>query len=116
METLRNMETPQKSMPGLEEGALAWRPAVFGREYTPLEIGEARVAQVVAQARAGLEALQQADGHWVFELEADATMPAEFIFLEHFLGEIDQGARGQDRGLSPRDAGGSWRLVAVCRR
>jgi hypothetical protein len=44
-------------MPGLEESALAWRPAAFGREYTPLEIGEAGVAQVVAQAGAALEAM-----------------------------------------------------------
>ena len=77
-------------MPGLEEGALAWRPAVLGRESTPLKIGEADVARVIAQARAGLEALQRADGHWVFELEADATIPAEYVLLEHFLGEIDQ--------------------------
>ena len=33
--------------------------------------------------------LQHADGHWVFELEADATIPAEYVLLEHFLGEID---------------------------
>jgi squalene-hopene/tetraprenyl-beta-curcumene cyclase len=84
------METPPQSMPGLEEGALAWRPAAFGREYQPREIGAPGVAHVVAQARAGLEAMQQADGHWVFELEADATIPAEYVFLEHFLGEIDQ--------------------------
>jgi squalene-hopene/tetraprenyl-beta-curcumene cyclase len=77
-------------MPGLEESASAWQPTEFGREYTPLVLSEASVAEVVAQARAGLEAMQQADGHWVFELEADATMPAEYVFLEHFLGEIDQ--------------------------
>jgi hypothetical protein len=27
-------------MPGLEESAMAWRPAAFGRVYTPLKIGE----------------------------------------------------------------------------
>ncbi|MBC5822663.1 MAG: squalene--hopene cyclase [Candidatus Eremiobacteraeota bacterium] len=32
---------------------------------------------------------QRADGHWVFELEADATIPAEYIMLGHFLDEID---------------------------
>ena len=30
-------------------------------------------------------ALQHVDGHWVFELEADATIPAEFILLQHYL-------------------------------
>ena len=28
-------------------------------------------------------------GHWAFELEADATIPAEYILLQHYLGEID---------------------------
>ena len=30
---------------------------------------------------------QRADGHWVFELEADATIAAEYVVLQHFLGE-----------------------------
>jgi squalene-hopene/tetraprenyl-beta-curcumene cyclase len=34
--------------------------------------------------------LQRADGHWAFELEADATIPAEYILLDHFLGTINQ--------------------------
>jgi squalene-hopene/tetraprenyl-beta-curcumene cyclase len=32
---------------------------------------------------------QQDDGHWVFVLEADATIPAEYIMLKHFLDEVD---------------------------
>ncbi|HVC57013.1 MAG TPA: squalene--hopene cyclase [Stellaceae bacterium] len=36
-----------------------------------------------------LLARQHADGHWVFELEADATIPAEYILLQHYLGTID---------------------------
>src|SRR5947207_3481974 len=31
--------------------------------------------------------LQRDDGHWAFELEADATIPAEYILLVHHLGE-----------------------------
>ncbi|HSZ75348.1 MAG TPA: squalene--hopene cyclase [Rhizomicrobium sp.] len=30
---------------------------------------------------------QRADGHWVFELEADATIPAEYVLLVHHLAE-----------------------------
>src|SRR5262245_4329114 len=30
---------------------------------------------------------QRADGHWVFELEADATIPSEYVLLVHYLGE-----------------------------
>jgi squalene-hopene/tetraprenyl-beta-curcumene cyclase len=40
----------------------------------------------VARASAALQRHQRADGHFVFELEADATIPAEFVLLTHFLG------------------------------
>jgi squalene-hopene/tetraprenyl-beta-curcumene cyclase len=43
----------------------------------------------IAAAERALLARQRPDGHWVFELEADATIPAEYIILEHFLDEID---------------------------
>ena len=38
-------------------------------------------------AEAALTHRQQADGHWVFEFEADATIPAEYVLLVHYLGE-----------------------------
>ena len=38
-------------------------------------------------AAAALRSAQRADGHWVFELEADATIPAEYVLLTHYLGE-----------------------------
>src|SRR5262245_42637149 len=41
----------------------------------------------IEAASAALIALQKSDGHWVFELEADATIPAEYILLRHYLGE-----------------------------
>ncbi len=43
--------------------------------------------EAVDRATAGLLKLQRADGHWVFELEADATIPAEYVLLRHYLGE-----------------------------
>jgi squalene-hopene/tetraprenyl-beta-curcumene cyclase len=46
--------------------------------------------EAVARAGAALARRQNADGHWVFPLEADATIPAEYVLLEHFLDRIDQ--------------------------
>src|SRR6516164_5256206 len=43
----------------------------------------------VRRASESLLALQRADGHWVFELEADATIPSEYILLQHYLGRIE---------------------------
>ncbi|WP_010215761.1 terpene cyclase/mutase family protein [Sphingomonas sp. PAMC 26621] len=39
------------------------------------------------RAAAALAGRQKDDGHWVFELEADATIPAEYVLLRHYLGE-----------------------------
>ena len=39
------------------------------------------------KATSALLAAQRDDGHWVFELEADATIPAEYVLLRHFRGE-----------------------------
>ena len=38
-------------------------------------------------ATKSLMSAQRADGHWVFELEADATIPAEYVLMRHYLGE-----------------------------
>src|SRR5207302_8802500 len=43
--------------------------------------------QSIEAATRALLALQQRDGHWVFELEADATIPAEYVLLRHYLAE-----------------------------
>lgn len=41
----------------------------------------------IASARDALLKRRQSDGHWVFELEADATIPSEYVLLRHYLGE-----------------------------
>src|SRR5437868_9773918 len=41
---------------------------------------------IQAATRALLEQ-QKPDGHWVFELEADSTIPAEYVLLRHYLAE-----------------------------
>src|SRR5947208_10706461 len=30
---------------------------------------------------------QQPDGHWIYELEADATIPAEYVLMVHYFAE-----------------------------
>ncbi len=59
----------------------------FPSETSEIEFG---VEGHVADAAEALLALQKADGHWIFELEADSTIPSEYIFLEHYLDEVDQ--------------------------
>jgi squalene-hopene/tetraprenyl-beta-curcumene cyclase len=45
------------------------------------------VERGIDAASRALLALQRPDGHWVFELEADATIPAEYVLLRHYLAE-----------------------------
>jgi len=43
----------------------------------------------ITRAVGALNRKQRHDGHFVFELEADATIPAEYVLLEHFLDRVD---------------------------
>jgi squalene-hopene/tetraprenyl-beta-curcumene cyclase len=52
---------------------------------------DAALDTVIATATEALIAERAADGHWCFELEADCTIPAEYVMLGHFLDEIDTG-------------------------
>lgn len=50
---------------------------------------DAALDSTIDDATRELIALQHDDGHWCFELEADCTIPAEYVMLGHFLDEID---------------------------
>ena len=48
------------------------------------------VESVIEDAWQALKETQHEDGHWAFKLEADATIPAEYILLNHFIGEVEE--------------------------
>ncbi len=50
---------------------------------------EDRLDAAIERALVGLTDRQADDGHWAYELEADVTIPSEYILLNHFLGRID---------------------------
>jgi squalene-hopene/tetraprenyl-beta-curcumene cyclase len=66
------------------EPAPAPETAAHARPGAPLD---AALNNAVARAIDAILAAQRPDGHWVYELEADATIPAEYILLAHYLGE-----------------------------
>lgn len=53
----------------------------------PTASADQSLEQSIGAATEALLHLQQTDGHWVFELEADATIPSEYVLLRHYLGE-----------------------------
>jgi squalene-hopene/tetraprenyl-beta-curcumene cyclase len=54
---------------------------------TSADAAPAALQRAIALSRDTLLADQQADGHWVYELEADVTIPAEYVLMVHYLGE-----------------------------
>lgn len=93
---------------------------------TPLPHGAAAMAlarSADAQSAEGLDAAvaevgewllrrQAGDGHWVFPLEADASIPSEYILLKHFLGEPRDAIDGRVATYLRRRQGahGGWPL------
>src|SRR5580765_8070929 len=53
----------------------------------PITIEAGALEAAIASATRALLGYRKPDGHWVFELEADATIPAEYVLLRHYLGE-----------------------------
>ena len=73
--------------------------------------------QRIQAATSALLDRQQPDGHWVFELEADATIPAEYVLFTHFLGEpVDTGLEGKIAAYLRRIQAAAWRMATVSRR
>jgi squalene-hopene/tetraprenyl-beta-curcumene cyclase len=76
-------------------------------------ITEGALEARIQAAAAALRRLQRPDGHWVFELEADVTIPAEYVLLRHYLGEpVDTGLETKIAAYIRRTQGahGGWPL------
>jgi squalene-hopene/tetraprenyl-beta-curcumene cyclase len=74
-----------------------------------------KLTRSIDSATQALLARQRPDGHWVFELEADATIPAEYVLLRHYLGEPVDAALEQKIAVYLRriqGAHGGWPLFA----
>jgi squalene-hopene/tetraprenyl-beta-curcumene cyclase len=89
-------------MPGPEGGARHLRIADT----------ESDLDRCIETAIAALLKQQREDGHWVFELEADATISAEYVVLQHFLGECDPALEAKIANYLRRQQGphGGWPL------
>jgi len=75
-------------------------------------VDAARLDEAITRASESLIALQHPDGHWVFELEADVTIPSEFILLQHYFGRIEPELQARIAGYVRATQGvdGGWPL------
>src|SRR5215469_16702190 len=78
------------------------------------EIEHNVLEQSIGSASTAIRDVQQSDGHWVFELEADDTIPSEYVLLRHHLGEpVDAVLEARIASYIRRRQGahGGWALV-----
>jgi squalene-hopene/tetraprenyl-beta-curcumene cyclase len=61
------------------------------RPNAPQEPDLAGIDARIAAATDALLRQVRDDGHWCFELEADATIPSEYVLMTHFRGETPDG-------------------------
>jgi squalene-hopene/tetraprenyl-beta-curcumene cyclase len=83
------------------------------RKTVATDTGNALETSIASATRALLDH-QRADGHWVFELEADGTIPSEYVLLRHYLGEpVDAALEAKIAKYLRRTQGahGGWALV-----
>ncbi|WP_413205619.1 squalene--hopene cyclase [Rhodospirillum sp. A1_3_36] len=88
-------------------------PRELGAPFAGVDgIDRSDLDAIISEASGWLGERQNGDGHWVFELEADATIPAEYILLNHFLDEIDDAREARLANYLRRIQGshGGWPL------
>jgi squalene-hopene/tetraprenyl-beta-curcumene cyclase len=66
----------------------------------------------INKAKTQLLSLQHEAGFWMFELEADCTIPSEYILMMHFMDEIDEALQAKIANFlrSQQSADGSYPL------
>ena len=103
-------------------GALGRQGGGFGAAATVFIIGAmnqlpVHFSDLDGSIRAATDAIlaqQRPDGHWVYELEADATIPAEYVLLVHYLAETPNLELERKIGVYLRRIQGApWRLAAL---
>ena len=68
----------------------------------------------IPRAVSNLRTHRQRDGFWLFELEADVTITAEYVLLEHYMGRVSPDLQRQlaVHIRRKRTAGGGWPIIA----
>jgi squalene-hopene/tetraprenyl-beta-curcumene cyclase len=74
----------------------------------PLE----EIAEAVKKAATRISAAQHPSGCWCFPLEADCTIPAEYVIMMHYMGEADEALQAKIAVYlrARQNEGGGWPL------
>jgi len=55
-----------------------------------VEITESPIDKAIRKALDGIVKVQDPEGFWCYELEADITIPSEYILMMHYIGDVDK--------------------------
>ena len=86
----------------------------MGSNDTTVAVDSVALEKTISSATRALLGYRQSDGHWVFELEADSTIPSEYVLLRHYLAEpVDCVLEAKIANYLRRTQGthGGWPLV-----
>ena len=80
----------------------------------PSDLFKPGLDPAIHRASRALLNLQKPEGHFLFDLEADAAIPAEYILLKHFLGQRDPAMEGKVANYLRRiqEDHGGWPMMA----
>lgn len=82
----------------------------FHHAYRPAS----KLDEAIPLASTQLLHLQGPQGFWVFELEADCTIPSEYILMMHYMDEINPGLQAKiAHFLRSQQSGDGTRCIAV---
>lgn len=63
--------------------------SIESKKSGPITHAHNPLQTAIDKAQHALAHLQHKDGYWLFELEADCTIPSEYIMMMHYLDDID---------------------------
>ncbi|HHJ38212.1 MAG: squalene--hopene cyclase [Methylothermaceae bacteria B42] len=66
------------------------QPTVLEKPFPSEALAPTELDRAIARASEALIELQHPEGYWVFELEADCTIPSEYILMMHHMDEVDE--------------------------
>lgn len=55
-----------------------------------VEITKSPIDKAIRKALDGIVKVQDPEGFWCYELEADITIPSEYILMMHYIGDVDK--------------------------
>jgi len=85
-----NKQVDPLSIKEIYEAEGVMSPVLSEAEIAPLQPARDELTRSIAETGEALLARQDDLGYWRFDLEADTTIPSEYILFQHFMGTVNR--------------------------